>query len=39
MAQDIFAIVTRAPGLNKLDTHERNIHAKGADTPETEQAS
>ncbi len=38
MAQDILAIIAGVPGLDKLDTLERNIHAKGAGTPEIEQA-
>lgn len=38
MPQDIFAIIAGVPGLDKLDTLERNIHAKGAGTPEIEQA-
>ncbi|TCQ05725.1 hypothetical protein [Sphingomonas sp. PP-CC-3A-396] len=38
MAQDILAIIGGVPSLGKLDTLERNVQAKGAGTPEIEQA-
>ena len=38
MAQDIFAIIAGVPNLDKLETLERNIHAREAATPEIGQA-
>lgn len=38
MAEDVFAFIAGVAGLDKLDTLERNIHAKGACTPGIEQA-
>ena len=38
MAQDIFATIAGVPNLGKLETLERNIHAKQASTPEINQA-